>query len=368
MLSLYRRHTSTCPHRRKGSGYIRCNCPVWTWGELPNGQWIRKSVGTKSMSQARRTVELWERDQNTDAPPSVEFATEAFLLQHKGDADATRVKYDKIMRFFRAFCECQGYLRVDQLRVDTFDAYRLTRDIGELTWTKELQVLRGFCGFCFRREWMARNYAREVESPKNIKPSDIEPYSEPEMVAIIQACDRIGQEPYERLRARAMILLMRYTALSISDVYLLNRDQVRGGEIEVRRTKTGKPVLLPVLDDLQAALDNVPLPHGADPDCPFYFYNGHADPGNAVRRCSRTMQSVFRESGVADGGSHRFRHTLATRMLEKGASYEDVAAVLGNSARIVEKHYAKWSKDRQARITRLFRAAHGVGEESEVVQ
>ena len=363
MLSLYRRHTKKCPHRSKGVRWVKCNCPVHVWGALPNGEWIRKAVGTKSMSQARRTVEQWEREQNTDAPPSVEFAKEAFLVQHKGDADATRVKYDKIMRFFRAFCERQGYLRVDQLRVDTFDAYRLTRDIGELTWTKELQVLRGFCGFCFRREWMARNYAREVESPKNIKPSDIEPYTEAEMVAMIQACDRIGQEPYERLRARAMVLLMRYTALSIADVFLLRRDQVRAGMIEVRRTKTGKPVLLPVAIDLQEALDLTPLPNDADTDCPWFFYNGFRNIGNAVKRCWRTMDSVFRLSGVKGAKTHRFRHTLATRMLEQGASYEDVAVVLGNSARIVEKHYAKWSRDRQERITRLFKAAHGVSEE-----
>ena len=38
------------------------------------------------------------------------------------------------------------------------------------------------------------------------------------------------------------------------------------------------------------------------------------------------------------------------------------------SARIVEKHYAKWSKGRQERIDRYFLAAHGVSEEPEVVQ
>ena len=158
------------------------------------------------------------------------------------------------------------------------------------------------------------------------------------------------------------------TALSISDVYLLSRDQVHGSMIEVRRTKTGKPVLLPVRADLEDALNAVPLPRRVDADCEWYFYNGYSDVGNAVRRCSRTMQSVFRASGVADGKTHRFRHTLATRMLEQGATFEDVAAVLGNSARIVEKHYAKWSRDRQARITRLFKAAHGMTEETGAVQ
>ena len=62
MLSLYRRHTSKCSHRRKGSLYLKCGCPVWCWGALPNGKFIRRSVSTRNMSEARRTVELWERN------------------------------------------------------------------------------------------------------------------------------------------------------------------------------------------------------------------------------------------------------------------------------------------------------------------
>jgi hypothetical protein len=40
-------------------------------------------------------------------------------------------------------------------------------------------------------------------------------------------------------------------------------------------------------------------------------------------------------------------------LLEKGWTYEDVAEVLGNSASIVKKHYAKWSRGRQDRLTKM---------------
>jgi predicted transcriptional regulator len=49
---------------------------------------------------------------------------------------------------------------------------------------------------------------------------------------------------------------------------------------------------------------------------------------------------------------HR-RHTLATELLGAGASFEEVADILGNSPEIVRKHYAKWSTARQARIDNL---------------
>ena len=368
MLTVYRRHAPSCRHRKKGAVYFKCDCPLWAWGSLPNGRWTRKSLGTRSMSEARRTVERWERERQTGSPPSVGFAAEAFLLKHKDSARATRTKYGKVMRLFGAFCKRTGHDRTDSITVETFDLYRETRDISPLTWVKELQVLRTFCGFCVRREWLRRNFAREVETPKGLRPSDREPYSETEMVKILKACERIGFQPYERLRARAMIVVMRYTGLSIRDTFMLRRDALGDDYIEVRREKNGKPVYVPGTEDLRAALNRVPYPHGADPNCPYYFYNGYRDVENAVKRAWRTMASVFRLSGVKNGKTHRFRHTLATRMLEQGASFEDVAAVLGNSARIVEKHYAKWSKGRQERIDRYFRAAHGIEATTGVVQ
>ena len=54
--------------------------------------------------------------------------------------------------------------------------------------------------------------------------------------------------------------------------------------------------------------------------------------------------------------AHRFRHTLATELLGRGASFEEVADILGNSPEIVRKHYGKWSIARQNRIDELMRA------------
>jgi len=52
----------------------------------------------------------------------------------------------------------------------------------------------------------------------------------------------------------------------------------------------------------------------------------------------------------------RFRHTPATRLLEGGATYEQVADVLGNTPAVVRKHYGKWPEGRQDNIDRLMQA------------
>jgi site-specific recombinase XerD len=91
---------------------------------------------------------------------------------------------------------------------------------------KELELLRQFCGFCRDRKWCGENVATRIKSARNIKSNDVEPFSTGEVAAIINACDGIGLGPYERLRARAMILTLRYTALRIGDVALLARDRI----------------------------------------------------------------------------------------------------------------------------------------------
>jgi integrase len=72
----------------------------------------------------------------------------------------------------------------------------------------------------------------------------------------------------------------------------------------------------------------------------------------------RSLATVFKASGVSHAHAHRFRHTLATELLGRGASFEDVADILGNSPEIVRKHYAKWSPARQARIDDLMEKVH----------
>ena len=160
-----------------------------------------------------------------------------------------------------------------------------------------------------------------------------------------------------------MILVLRYTALRIGDVALLARDRIsRDGDrwrIFLRTEKSGQPVFLPVPADMKAALDALPVPKGADGECRYFFWSGVGSEKAMKANADRTLHAVFQKSGVARAHAHRFRHTLATELLGRGASFEDVADVLGNSPEIVRKHYAKWSPARQARIDDLMEKVHG---------
>jgi site-specific recombinase XerD len=351
MLNLYRRHTPDCPHRDKGIGYTKCGCPIWVYGEVQGGV-IRESMKTRDWGRANRR--LAKRETGAQAKPITE-AIAAFVEYCSYLEPSTLRKYRNVLNQLASFCREAAAHDVSDVTVELLDRYRAGRKLSKTTATKELQTLRQFLGFCLKRKWTEENPAKEIKAPSNIKPEPVEPYTSEEIARILRACDEMGRGTYERLRARAMILLLRYTGLRISDVATLGRDRVSGGKILVRTQKTGGLVYLPVPIDLQWALDVLPAPRGVDGAPSHYFWN----PATMTRRCvvgvaERTLAAVFRKSGVAKAHAHRFRHTLATAILSNGGTEQEAADVLGISPNIVRKHYAKWSTGRQDRISRLY--------------
>jgi integrase len=109
---------------------------------------------------------------------------------------------------------------------------------------------------------------------------------------------------------------------------------------------------------MKAALDNSPVPKGCVGESHYFFWSGSSSEKAHKVVVDRSLRAVFKESGVARAHAHRFRHTLATELLGRGASFEDVADIPGNSPEIVRKHYGKWSPARQARIDDLMDQVH----------
>jgi site-specific recombinase XerC len=103
---------------------------------------------------------------------------------------------------------------------------------------KLLRVLRS-------RKWIASNPAKEVKG-RVVKPKAERALPSGRSPADYRACDELGRSPYERVRARAMVLLLRYTSLRVSDVATLARDRIRHGSIYLHTMKNGKPISLPL--------------------------------------------------------------------------------------------------------------------------
>lgn len=357
MLNLSRRHTPKCPHRKKGRAHIKCKCPIWVDGEL-HGKRFRRSTGVRDWQRALRKVAAWE-NHDGPRPKRVCEALEAFLRSCRDLASASERKYRNVCNQFQRFCESQTITTLAELTVEDLDLYCASRELSPLSSQKELQTLRQIYSFWMDRRWIADNHAQKIRPPRGARPRPVDPYTPAEVSQLITACDKIGRQNYERLRARAMVLMMRYTGLRISDVITLSRDRVRDGYLQLHTQKTGGHVLLPMPSDLREALETLPIPKGADRGCPFFFWNGKTSRRQVVTMAHKSLDSVFRRAGVENARSHRFRHTLATEILTKGGTEQDVADILGISPAIVRKHYAKWSLGRQKRVINIMRAVHG---------
>jgi integrase len=355
MLNLYRRHLQKCPHRAKGAAYTKCSCPIWCDGEL-NGARVRESLKLRDWQRAIRKAAAMEDPTAPMVKPIAEAIT-AFE-NHIQIEESTRREYRNVFAKLAEYCKGAGLHDIAQLTIEGLDAYRAGRALAPTTSMRELGTLRQFLTFCQERRWIADNPAKRIKGPRNIKPAEVVPYTPAEVGKMIAACDVMGRWPYERLRARAMVLLMRYTALRISDVATLERDRVQGGQILLHTQKTGGTVFLPIPEELQDALDKLPVPRNAGAQARYYFWNGNTTKRAVIGTAQRTLAAVFAKSGVEGAHAHRFRHTLATEILARGGSEQDAADILGISAAIVRKHYAKWSQARQQRISRLFEAIY----------
>ena len=394
-LYIYRRHLRGCRFFGRGGRDARldkCNCPFHVDG-IHRARRVREALKTRGRQLADRRLAERIREIDTEldreavadcnsgseparAQRTVSEAVEHFLRNkgsvepnglYRGDVErGTYRKYAASLTLFSAFCKERGILKLEAVDLDVLEDFRRTRRIAPVTWKVERQTLVTFFSDCVRRKWIAQNPAKDLKPPRLSKPNDVEPYTLAQEGRILGACELIGGGKhnrsgarYEQLRARAMILLLRSTALRISDVATLPKDAVAWDpaaetwRVRLRTQKSGEPVYLPIPEYVKLALDALPMPRNAAQDCPYYFWNGQTSRRAVVGIAERTLATVFKKSGVRNAHAHRFRHTLATRLLEHGATTREVADILGNTEQVVVKHYAKWSKGRQDKIDRL---------------
>ena len=349
-LFLVRNHSPKCPHALKGPRFLNCKCNLGVDGEI-NGKRHRRSLFTKNLDKAYRKLAELERPGHREPKP-LKDAIEAFKASKEDSAHGTKRNHRRTLDNLLGIAKSANVTTLDDVDMETVDLFRAKRRISALTWTKELSILRNFFSFCVSRNWMPFNPAKEIRPPK-LKPKPKEPYTEEEVIQILLACDQLGRGPYERDRARAMVLLLRFTGLRISDVATLARDRVRGNRIFLHTMKNGKPVFLPIPPILSETLNGLPKPKGTEGESRHFFWSGNGTTRAFIRGVTRTLGRVFELSEVEGAHAHRFRHTLATALLEKGWTTEDVAIVLGSSPNIILRHYAQWTIQRQERISSL---------------
>ena len=174
------------------------------------------------------------------------------------------------------------------------------------------------------------------------------PFDEGEMKRILAAADKLAAWGSFGPKARAMVLLLRYSGLRMQDAACLERKRLEDGRIFLYTQKTGTPVYCPLPPEVVRALDAVPNDH---PD--YVFWDGNSERETTVKSWNRVFRKLFATAKPEiDGGHpHRFRDTFAVSLLLNDVQLPHVSILLGHaSVEITERHYAPWVKARQEQL------------------
>jgi integrase len=272
---------------------------------------------------------------------TVEDSVEKFLADcaARNLNTSTYGKHKRLTTRLSDYCVRKGIARLDQLTPEALRHFRTSWDLGPRTALKELERLRAFLRFCVENSWLLTNPARVIKPPQ-VRVVPRVPFSAGDIQKIIA----VAKDD----RELAFILTLRHTGLRIGDASLLRVTHLSENRIYLYTTKAGTPVSI-VIPERLVALLNTLRPRGG-----FFFVRGESTAMHTTADLwRRRIKILCKEAGVLPDHPHRFRHTLAADLLSRGASVEDVAAVLGNSPAVVHKHYSQWIKGRQDRLDEI---------------
>jgi site-specific recombinase XerD len=355
--SIFRRHKKSCPYKSAGRGEDRyCLCPFWADGNLP-GMKLPRSTGATSKNEATRIARSWENVEtktetavpSPDAPGiTLEEAITKYLETVKRDlAESTVDKYKVFFRQFITFAISRGIVQLADFTTDDLEMFRTTWKDGRNAGVNKMDRLKQFFKKATERGWIRTNPAADIKSGKR-KDAQKLPFTANQVQTIFATAEKkrietasSGKKNAQRLYA--LVLFLRYSGLRIGDAVNCPIDRLDSkGRLRLYTAKTGTHVYVKLHPDAVAALESIPKMSEER-----WFWSGNGKLRTAVTKWQDRLRHLFRDAGIADGHPHRFRHTFATDALNKGVPLQQVAAFLGNSMRIVEKHYGTWGDEQQ---------------------
>ena len=214
---------------------------------------------------------------------------------------------------------------------------------------KRLETVRSFFKFCEDAGWCVGNPAKAVKAPR-ADPDPTLPFSDEEVARILDALETkyLEAHPFSneltKKKIRAFILVMLYSGIRISDCVLLRKERINDGKLFIRKAhKNSASVWVPLPPKVLEALDAI---GAAD----FYFSTGQGKVKTWTTEWEERLKKVFVLAGLPDGHSHQLRDTFSVNLLRRGRTLEDVAALLGNTVDVCQKHYSPWVQSRQSAL------------------
>ncbi len=268
------------------------------------------------------------------------LAYEAFCREHLGHRPCTVAQRRRVVVQFFQFLNPRGISALRGLRTRDFCDFldsltqlsppSLAAVSGALKSFVRYLCMRGIVEPKVADEWVPIRFAKESRLPSVWPASAVK-----ELLAAVDRSTTQGKRDY------AILLLACRFGLRASDIRTLRLDDIRwsNGRIDLRQSKTGQPLTLPLEDDVADALIDY-LQHGR-PATSYrqVFLKTRAPVAPLGERNNLVTIVSSHLSGLKTPlpaetrrGLHALRHTLATRLLRAGEPLETIAAILGHTS------------------------------------
>jgi site-specific recombinase XerD len=224
---------------------------------------------------------------------------------------------------------------------------RRDRWLQPKTVARIVSDMRSFLRFLTMRGILQKDLSETLPKIRVARDAKIPSVWEQELIVrLLEAVDRSSAKGK---RDYAILLLACRLGLRAGDIRTLKLDQLRWEDstIEVTQSKTGTPLRLPLTSEVGDALIDYLMsgrPQTTHREV-FLKVNPPFDPftGNNLHHIVtywRLLAGIqFRTPQKR--GAHSLRHTLATRLLEKGTPFTTIAEILGHSSLESTRIYAK---------------------------
>ena len=264
-----------------------------------------------------------------------ELLRRSFLrfLRAEGIRPTTIQRYDLSLRQFQAFARQMGFPReVTREHVAHFLAWRQEGHASNTTRNDYMALSRYF-------RWLVEEGEMRDNPMTRVKPPPPQermptPYTLEEVKAMLRECR--GKDA-QSVRDRAILLTLLDTGLRASEFCSLTVDAVN---LDAERVmvigKRGKERVIRLGYKAQAAIDRYlrqrrsPLPH---------LWIGRRGEPLQPSGLFQLVERIARRAGVTNPGVHRFRHTAATWMRDKGIQTQELMYLLGWSTHKMAERY-----------------------------
>jgi len=273
----------------------------------------------ESMADVLSGYSMEHEQSEANALQSKELLKKFFQAKNtEGRSPGTLKRYGYIMDKLLMHTKVPvGKITIDHIRA--FFEYEKGRGVSERTLEGYRNTFSSVYGWLYKEEMINRNPCANL-APVKYQKKILYPFSQTDIEVLKENC--------EDIRDKAIVCFLLATGARISEVCALNRDDIDFQKMECKVVGKGNKERTVYIDTVAAMVlrryfeqrkDNSPA-----------LFAGLATDRMTPQGIRVMLKRLEVKSGVSNVHPHRFRRTLATKLINHGMPIQNVKTILGH--------------------------------------